>query len=189
MNIASNPWSFTSADVASSTAAASPGGMVQAGAPAFGTVTYTTSGGAHGLSVGQHVTYIGDTNGRFLGHYVVVAIISTTVALLQNLSSPTSGSGFKTVLAASGGGTMLACQYPQMVRIEDISLQGTGGVPVGANLIMLDKNGSLIWTVDFSATPTESSSIAAQNRGKLFWVNGITLQEFPTNLVAIVTIN
>lgn len=188
MNIASNPWSFTSADVASSTAAASPGGMVQAGAPAFGTVTYTTSGGAHGLSVGQHVTYIGDTNGRFLGHYVVVAIISTTVALLQNLSSPTSGSGFNSVIAASGGGTMLVCQWPWMIRAEDISIQAANAADTAGNVIIIDKNGNLIWTAAVGATPTGTGS-SAQNRGKVMWVDGLTLESIPAGYTVLVTIN
>jgi len=189
MNISSNPWSFTSADVASSTAAASPGGMIQAGAPAYGTVTYTTSGGAHGLSVGQHVTYISDTNGRFLGHYVVASVVSTTVALLTNLSSPSSGAPFNSAIAASGGGTMLVCQYPYMIRAEDISVQaGPGSSQTAGELQILDKNGSLIWTSYLGATPTGLGSVA-QNRGKIMWVNGLTLEAVPAGYTVLVTVN
>lgn len=186
MNIASNPWSFTSADVASSTAAASPGGMVQQGAPAFGAVLYTSTL-AHNLVVGQHVTYIADTNGRFLGHYVVVAVPSATTALLANLSSPSSGSPFNTVIAASGGGTMLVCPYPYMIRAEDISLQNDGTAPGGAQLILLDKNGNLVWTAAVGTTAIASD--VAQNRGKVMWINGITPQIIPTHITVLVTVN
>src|SRR5947208_14285412 len=102
MNLASNPWSFTSTDVpAVVTAAASPTGMVQQGAtlgqPGLASVLLTTTG-AHGLSAGQYITYIGDTNGRFQGLYQVIAVPTATTALLPNISSPTKGSPFNTVL-------------------------------------------------------------------------------------------
>jgi hypothetical protein len=186
MNIASNPWSFTNADVASSTAAASPGGMIQQGAPAFAAVLYTATG-AHNLSVGQHVTYISDTNGRFLGHYVVIAVPSATTALLANLSSPSSGSGFNSVIAASGGGTMLVCQYPQMIRAEDISIQNNGTAPGSVEVLILDKNGSPVW-IAAVGTAAPGSDVA-QNRGKPLWINGLTLQLVPTNITILVTVN
>jgi hypothetical protein len=186
VNIASNPWSFTSADVASSTASASPNGMIQAGAPAFGAVNYTATG-SHNLSVGQHVTYIGDTNGRFLGHYVVVAVPSGTTALLANLSSPSSGSPFGSVIAASGGGTMLVCPYPYMIRGEDVSLQNDGTAPGTSELLILDKNGSLVWIAAVGTTAIGSD--VAQNRGKPLWFNGITPQLIPTHITVVLTVN
>lgn len=193
MNIASNPWSFTSADVASSTAAASPTGMVQQGTvlgqQALGAVLYTSTA-AHNLSVGQHVTYIADTNGRFLGHYVVVAVPSATTALLANLSSPTSGSPFNTVLAASGGGTMLVSPYPQMIRAEDLSLQATVAAPTPGELILLDKNGNLVWEANVTAGGgTTGPNPPAQNRGKVFWIDGLTPQTIPVGIAVLVTVN
>jgi hypothetical protein len=180
MNISSNPWTFVNADVTgSSTAAASPTGMVQQAAPNFRAVLYTATG-AHGLVAGQFVTYISDTNGRFNGWYKVISVPSATTALLENLSSPTSGSGFSSALAASGGGTMLINQVQQNVRAEDISWQGAAA---GATLSLLDRNGSLIWTA--ISTLAESS---AQNRGKIMWVDGITLQTISSGTV-LVTVN
>lgn len=190
MNIASNPWSFTSADVASSTAAASPGGMIQqgttAGEQALGTVLYTSTA-AHNLTVGQWVTYISDTNGRFLGFYKVIAVPTATTALLQNISSPTSGRPFGTIIAASGGGTMLVNQWAWMVRAEDISLQNDGTAPGTAQLIILDRNGNIIWTASVG-TAAETTNVA-QNRGKIMWVDGLTLQLVPTHTTVLVTIN
>ena len=185
MNIASNPWSFSSADVASSTAAASPGGMIQQGAPAFGAILYTATG-AHGLSVGQHVTYVSDTNGRFLGHYIVISVPSVSTALLANLSSPSSGSGFNAAIAASGGGTMLVCSYPYMIRAEDMSVMATNATPGATLLSILDKNGSIVWTFIGVATP---EGFLSQSRGKPLWINGITLQSVPTGCEIIVTVN
>lgn len=184
MNISTNPWTFATADVpAPSTAAASPGGMIQQGLASqpnsLGGVLYTSTL-AHGLVVGQFVTYISDTNGRFGGWYKVIAVPSTTTALLANLSSPTSGQPFNTVIAPSGGGSMLVNQVQQNVRAEDISWQGAAA---GATLSLLDRNGSLIWTA--LSTLAESS---AQNRGKIMWVDGITLQTISSGTV-LVTIN
>jgi hypothetical protein len=191
MNIAVNPWSFTAADVpASSIGAASPGGMVQAGKNlgelALGTVLYTSTL-AHGLVANQFVTYIGDTNGRFQGLYRVVAVPTVTTALLQNISSQTSGQPFNTIIAASGGGTMLVNQVQQNVRIEDISvLAGPGGAPAATILSILDRNGFILWT--FLGTAIDPG-FASQNRGKLMWVDGITLQSIPANCTVLMTIN
>ena len=192
MNISSNPWSFTSADVpAAVVAAASPNGMIQQGTTAgqqgLASVLLTTVG-AHGLTAGQYITYVADTNGRFLGFYQVVAVPSATTALLANISGPKNGQPFNAVIAASGGGSVLVCQYPWMVRAEDISLQGTGGAPGGTTqMILVDRNGNPIWRVDVGVT--ETTGFVAQNRGKIMWVDGITLQSIPTNVIILVTIN
>lgn len=193
MNIASNPWSFTSADVSTSTAAASPTGMVQQSAipgdRALGAVLYTSTA-AHGLVVGQHTAYIADTNGRFLGHYVVIAVPSATTALLQNLSSSTSGSPFNTVLAASGGGTMIVCQYPYAVRAEDISIQATQAAPVAGEMILLNKNGLPEWEANITiGGGTTGPTPPAQNRGKIMWVDGLAFQSIPVGVIVLVTIN
>lgn len=184
MNISVNPWSFTSTDVASSTAAASPGGMIQQGA--LGAVLYTATA-SHNLIAGQYVTYVGDTNGRFQGWYKVIAVPSPTTALLANLSSPTSGQPFNTVIAASGGGTMYVNQVQQNVRIEDISIQWTSAsAPTAALINITDRNGFIEWQVEIGTT---SPGLASQNRGKLMWVDGVTVQALPAGAIALLTIN
>src|SRR5258708_474870 len=167
MNIATNPWTFSSTDVpAASVPVASPGGLVQQAAPALAAVLLTTVG-AHGLAVGQFITIIGTTNGRFLGWYKVISVPSGTTALLANLSSPTSGQPFNTVLAGDGGGSVLVNQVQQNVRGEDVSLQsGPGAVQVAGEFQVLDRNGLLTWTGFVGATPTNTGSLA-QNRGNL----------------------
>lgn len=189
MNIATNPWSFTSADVpAVITAAASPTGMVQQGSSvddqALGTVLATTTA-PHGLVAGQFVTYIGDTNGRFLGFYKVIAAPTATTLWLQNISSPTKGQPFNTILAASGGGTFLVNQVQQNIRAEDISVLATGA-PGATALSLLDRNGNPIWLFIGVAT---AEGFASQNRGKIMWVDGLTIQSIPVNCSVLVTIN
>lgn len=190
MNIASNPWSFTSADVpASSTPVASPNGMVQqgnaVGQPGLAAVLLTTTG-AHGLAINQFITIIGTTGGRFLGFYRVIAVPSATTALLANISSPTSGQPFNTILAGDGGGTVLVNQVQQNARIEDISVLATTAAPGATLLVILDRNGLVIWTFVGVATP---EGFTAQNRGKVMWVDGITLQSIPVNCTVLMTIN
>lgn len=193
MNIATNPWSFVSTDVAASTAAASPTGMVQQGVAvgekALGSVLYTSTA-AHGLVAGQYTTYIGDTNGRFLGWYKVINVPSATTALLSNLSSPTSGFPFNTVIAASGGGTMLVNQVQQNVRAEDISIQATQAAPTAGELILLDRNGNPVWEAQITVGGgTTGPTPPAQNRGKVMWIDGMTFQALQAGVIVLVTIN
>jgi hypothetical protein len=190
MNIASNPWSFTSADVpAAVTAAASPTGMVQQGTTAgqqgLASVLLTTTG-AHGLTAGQWITYIGDTNGRFNGFYKVVFVPSATTALLQSISSPTSGSPISTIVAASGGGSVLVCVWPWMIRAEDISVMATSAAPGATLLTLLDRNGNIVW--NFIGVATAEGFVSA-NRGKPLWIDGLTLQLIPTGCIVEVTVN
>lgn len=180
MNIATNPWTFVAGDVPTpSTPAASPGGLVQQGSNLAAVLLTTT--GAHGLVAGQFITIIGTTGGRFLGWYKVIAVPSGTTALLANLSSPTSGQPFKTVLAGDGGGSVLVNQIQQNVRAEDISWQS---VPVTATLILRDRNGLIFWQA--SSALAQSN---AQNRGKVMWIDGITLDTITTPSVVLVTVN
>lgn len=186
MNIATNPWSFVNADVpAAATAAASPGGMVQGGPGSLAAITFTSTV-AHGFVVGQWLTYIADTNARFLGWYKVIAVPSVTTALLANLSSPTSGQPFNTVLAGSGGGTMMVNQVQHNFRGEDISVLATAAAPGATTLSLLDRNGLPTWVFIGVAT---DPGFAAQNRGKIMWVDGLTLQSIPTGVEVFITIN
>jgi hypothetical protein len=183
MNIATNPWTFTSGDVPGAPPApvASPNGLVQQApsGPGLAGVLLTTVA-AHGLVAGQFITIIGTTGGRFLGWYKVVVVPSATTALLANLSSPTSGQPFNTVLAGDGGGQVLINQVQQNVRAEDISWQNYAA---GATLSLLDRNGLVIWTATSALADSN-----AQSRGKILWVDGITLQTISSGTV-LVTIN
>lgn len=176
MNISSNPWSFVASDVTLSTPAATPTGFVQ-DAFRLARVTYTSTG-AHNLSVGQYVTVLNTTGGRFLGFYRVAVVIDATHAILENFSSPTSGMPFTTVLAGDGGGSLAVCQYPWMIRGEDMSwLDATPADTIDVR----DRNGNIVWkaTVGPGGNPT---------RGKPLWHDGITLLQMSSGTL-IETIN
>jgi hypothetical protein len=184
MNISTNPWTFVTADIpAASTPVASPNGLVQQGTTindkALAAVLLTTTG-AHNLVVGQFITIISTTGGRFVGWYKVIAVPTGTTALLANLSSPTSGLPFSTVLAGDGGGSVLVNQVQQNLRAEDISWQNYAA---GATLNLLDRNGQVIWTATSALADSN-----AQSRGKIMWVDGLTLQTISSGTV-LVTIN
>src|SRR4051812_47699434 len=112
-NLASNPWSFSSSDILSATPAASPTGFVLS---ANGSVALTTTL-AHGFSTGDWLTVIDATASAYNGAYRVTAVPTATTATL----SPKNGIAAGT--AASGGGTVAKCLYPDNIRAEDLSWQ------------------------------------------------------------------
>jgi hypothetical protein len=169
VNIASNPWSFFPADVLTAIPVASPNGLVL---NADKTVTLTTTG-AHGFVVNNGLTEINATNPLYNGYYVVKAVPSpTTAILIPQFNIPVGTAG-------SGGGTIAFCQYNANVRVEDISWQKVAAA--GQLLDMRDRNGNIIW----QATAVGPG---VQNRGKIFWVSGITLIEIDSGVV-LVTVN
>jgi hypothetical protein len=167
-----NPWSFTSADVLTATIAASPTGLVGA---AGGIVNLTTTG-AHGLSttVQQWVTIINPTLAGYKGFYKVLNVPSTTTATLYSDNFRYN----QTILAASGGGTMILNQWTQNIRAEDMSwLNATSA----GEAIVLTKDGNVIWDAIAPTTGTYS-------RSKPFWIAGLSIQALPSGTLTI-TVN
>jgi hypothetical protein len=171
-NLSSNPWSIVTADAVTATPAASPGGTVL---NADGTVTLTTTG-AHGfttVNAQQGLTIISETTTKYIGYYTVLAIPSGTTAILKPNFTIAKGT------AGGGGGTVAICLYNSAVRVEDLSWQNASAA--GQLLDFRDRNGNILW----QATATGAGS---QNRGKLFWVQGITPITLQSGIV-IATIN
>jgi hypothetical protein len=167
-----NPWSFTSADVLTATIAASPTGLVGA---AGGIVNLTTTG-AHGLSttVQQWVTIINPTLAGYKGFYKVLAVPSGTTATLYSENFRYN----QTILAASGGGTMILNQWNQNIRAEDMSwLNGTAADEV----IVLTKDGNIVWD---AIAPTTGN----YSRSKPFWIAGMSIQKLPSGTLTV-TVN
>lgn len=166
MNISSNPWSFVSTDPLVATPSASPAGYVL---NADGTVTLTT-GVAHGFTQtnNQGLTAISETTGKYNGFYSIIAIPTVTTATLKPNFAIAPGT------AGGGGGTIAACQYNAYTRLDDISWQNASAA--GQLLDMRDRNGNILW----QATATGAGS---QNRGKLFWVNGLTIITLQSGVV------
>lgn len=165
-----NPWSFVPSDVVTSTPAASPTGLISA---AGGIVNLTTTG-AHGLAVNQFITIINPTLAGYKGFYKVLVVPSGTTATLYSDSFRYN----QTILAASGGGTVILNQWPVNLRAEDMSwLDATAA----GECIVLTKDGNVIWD---AIAPTTGN----YTRSKPYWVNGLSIQQLPSGVLTI-TIN
>lgn len=173
MNIASNPWSFVPTDANTATIAASATGLVL---NADGSVTLTLTGAFSqaDLTVNQKLTIFQPTNLAYQGFYKVYKKTSSTVYVIVpiNFTIPAG-------TAASGGGTAAQNQYADEIRAEDISWQNVSAL--GQVLIIVDKNGNPIWE-------SVASGPGVYSRGKIMWVNGLTLIEQDSGIV-LVTVN
>lgn len=173
MNIAANPWSFVPTDVNTATIAASATGLVL---NADGSVTLTLTGAFSqaDLVVNNFLTIFQPTAVAYQGFYKVYKKTSSTVYVIipVNFVIPSS-------TAASGGGTAAQNQYGHEIRAEDISWQNVDAL--GQILIITDKNGNPIWE-------STASGPGVFSRGKIMWVNGLTLIEMDGGIV-LVTVN
>lgn len=173
MNIASNPWSFVPTDVNTADIVASPGGLTL---NADGSVTLTLSAAfsSADLAKDSRLTIFQPTNLAYQGFYKVYFKTSSTVYNIVpvNFKIPAG-------TAASGGGTAAQNQYSDQIRAEDISWQNVSAL--GQILIITDKNGNPIWE-------STASGPGVFSRGKIMWVNGLTLVEMDSGIV-LVTVN
>ncbi len=173
MNIASNPWSFVPGDIKTGAIAAASG-MVLNG---DGTVTMTLTGAPSpsDFAVGDDLAIFGVTNAVYNGFYGVLVKTSSTVYTLMKQDSQFIPRG----TAASTSGTAALCQYISYVRGEDISWQNI--TTAGNILKIVDRMGNSVW---------EATAYAPgfQNRGKIFWINGLALVQMDSGKVFI-TVN
>ena len=176
MNIQTNPWNFVPGDVVNLNPTASPAGLIQQATLALILATFAAP---HGLVKDQFVTLINVTNAGYNGWYKVYAAPSPTTLLLVSLSTPTQGSPINTILAPSGGGSVVLNQVQQNVRVEDISWQLAAAQ--GDTLDIRDRNGLPVWQAAATAP-------GSQNRGKVYWVDGITVVQMSSG-TALLTIN
>jgi hypothetical protein len=160
-NLQANPWALTSADVATAAITAATGLTLNSD----GTVTITTTGALTFITANVPpalwFTVIGATAAAYNGAYklLIGASGGTSFTMLPDGFSIPAGT------AQSGGGTLAQCIYPWEVRIEDLSWQNASAA--GQLLDLRDRSGNPLW----QATATGAGS---QNRGKLFWVAGVT---------------
>lgn len=173
MNIASNPWSFVPADLNTAAIAASPGGLVL---NADGSVTLTLAAPLSNgdLVIDNKLTIFEPDDPAFRGFYKVYKATSSTIYTIVpiNFVIPPG-------TAAAGGGTAAQNQYADNTRIEDMSWQNPDAL--GQILVVVDRNGFPIW----EATAAGPGS---QNRGKVFWVSGLTLIQMDAGIL-LATVN
>lgn len=171
-NLSSNPWSFTSADVA--TAA-----ITSLTLNSDGTVTAVTAAltfNTNGVEPALGFTVNNASLAAYNGFYKLIVGVSggTTFTLAPQFSIP-AGTG-----AAGAQGNLSQCLYRAQIRIEDMSIQGLTGA-VAANVDLRDRSGNILWQANVA--------VGQQNRGKVFWVNGFTPLIIPSNTVVLVTVN
>jgi hypothetical protein len=175
-NFATNPWSLTSTDPATAPITAATGLTLNAD----GTVTITTTAGltfnVNGVPPANWFTVINATNALYNGEYLrLIGASGASTFTMQPLFSIPAGT------AQSGGGTLAQCLWPWQVRLEDISWQNA---PASGVLDIRDRSGNPEWLAT-----NNTATIGTQNRGKLYWVNGITPILLPAASILILTID
>lgn len=169
-NLASNPWSLVSTDPA--TAA-----ITSATLNADGTVTVVSAALTFNATAESALgfTIINAALAAYNGFYNLVQGVSagTTFILKPQFNIPAG------TAAAGAGGTLAQCLYRSQIRVEDISWQNASAA--GQFLDLRDRSGNIVW----QAT---STGIGSQNRGKVFWINGLTPITIQSG-VALLTIN
>lgn len=181
-NIQTNPWSLTATDPATAAITAATGLTLNADGTVTitcGALTFNTTG--QGGSNPQGFTVIGATNPLYNGFYNRLSGASgaTTFVMQPQFVIPAG-------TAQSGSGTLAQCIYRDQIRVEDMSWQNinTAGVASGT-LQLVDRMGNLIWQSTFGVT----AAFGQLNRGKVFWVNGLTPITIPTNSIVLITVN
>src|SRR5437899_5753681 len=175
--LVNNPWSLIVGDPASATITGATGLTLNADT----SVTITTTGALTFNATAESnlgFTVIGATNAAYNGFYTRISGASgaTSFVMQPNFAIPVG-------TAQSGGRTLAQVIYRNRVRIEDISWQNV--VLASQTLDLRDRNGNVIWQASTSASVPASNS---QNRGKLFWVSGITPITIQSGIV-IITVN
>jgi hypothetical protein len=151
-NLSSNPWNITTADVVTQA-------ITSITLNADGTVTLVLAGV---LTTAAGITVISTTagSGVYNQFYSVISGNGTATFQLKPTQAIPAGT-------AAGGavGTGAACLVNYPVRVEDLSWQQA--TTVGHVLDLRDRNGNPIWQATCSGA-------GVFNRGKIFWIWGIT---------------
>lgn len=174
-NIGANPWSFTSTDVASAAITAATGLTLNAD----GTVTITCAAltfNTNGVPPARWFTVINATLPAYNGEYVLVTGVSgaTSFVMVPQFTIPAG-------TAQSGSGTLAQCLWPWEIRMEDISWQNA---PASGVLDIRDRSGNPEWLAT-----NNTATVGTQNRGKLYWDNGITPILLPASSILIITVD
>jgi hypothetical protein len=159
-NIVTNPWTFTNADQAVSTAITS---ITAQGASALVTAT------AHGLATNAKISIQGANPAGWNGGYVVQAVPSANTFLI-NVPD------WKRTLASAGAaGDVLTAIYLDMVRAEQL-LWDTAGA---GTLLVTNIVGNTIWN------PTAVAGQGPYTYGKTFFVEGLVLNTIPSGTLQV----
>jgi hypothetical protein len=163
-NIVTNPWTFTNADQATSTAITS---ITAQGASALVTAT------AHGLSANAKISIQGASPAGWNGGYVVQAVPSVNTFLI-NVPD------WKRSLASAGaGGNVLTAAYLDMMRAEQILWDQT---TAATSLLLTNIVGNTIWN------PHATLADQPYTYGKVFFTEGLVINTLPSGSNLQITI-
>jgi hypothetical protein len=159
-NIVTNPWTFTAADQALSTAITS---IVNLGASALVTAT------AHGLLANAPISIQGAASSGWNGGYKIQAVPTVNTFLI-------AVPDWKRSLANAGAaGFVVTAAYLDMVRAEQLLWDtAAAGTLLVTNLV-----GNIIWN------PTAVIGQGPYTYGKTFFVEGLILNTIPSGTLQI----
>lgn len=175
-NLRSNPWSFLQTDVVTTTVTSL---TLNTDTTVTAVVAATGS-----FAQGNDITIADNTtsSGIYNGFYSVKQIVNGTTMILDQGNVPPfvpAGTG-----AAGATGSASLCQYPNWVRAEDIKWDK---VAASASLDIRDRNGNIVWQ---ATQPSTANVPPNYNRGKVFWINGLTLLSVGTApSILLITVN
>src|ERR1700676_1340242 len=159
-NIQTNPWTFTNADQALSTAITS---IVNLGASALVTAA------AHGLLANAPISIQGASPSGWNGGYKIQAVPTVNTFLI-------AVPDWKRTLANAGAaGFVLTAAYLDMVRPGQL-LWDTAGA---GTLLVTNLVGNIIWN------PTAVAGQGPYTYGKTFFVEGLVLNTIPSGTLQI----
>ena len=163
-NIVTNPWTFTNADQATSTAITA---IVR-----NGIASALVTAAAHGLVENQAISIQGVTPAGWNGGYKVKAVPSANTFLIKIpewKSNLGNGSAFGAVLTAA---------YLDLVRAEQLLWDTVGAGP----LLVTNLVGNIIWN------PQAVAGQGPYTYGKTFFVDGLVINILPANSTLQITV-
>ena len=164
MNIQTNPWTFTNADQAASTAITS---IVKQGLGASALVTAA----AHGLTENARIS-IQATLTNWNGGYRVRAVPSANTFLIDVPD-------WKRTLADLGAvGNVLTAAYLDMVRAEQMLWDTTGAGPALFTNIV----GNIVWN------PQAVAGQGPYTYGKVFFIEGLVINTLPSGTLQVTVV-
>jgi hypothetical protein len=165
--IQTNPWLFTNADQATSTAITSIVNANIRGASALVTAT------AHGLLANAKISIQGAVPFGWNGGYVVQAV-PTVNTFLINIPD------WKRTLANAGAaGNVLSAAYLDNIRAEQILWDQTSA---GQTLLLTNIVGNTVWN------PHTTIADTPYTYGKVLWIEGLVINTLPASSNVQITV-
>jgi hypothetical protein len=165
MQIQTNPWLFTNADQATSTAITS---IVRNG---IGSALVTAV--AHGLAANAAISIQGTTPAGWNGGYKVQAVPTANTFLI------TIPAGKSNLANAGAVGNVLTAAYLDNIRAEQILWDQTSA---GQTLLLTNIVGNTVWN------PHTTIADTPYTYGKVLWIEGLVINILPATSNVQITV-